>query len=53
LHGCAPEREERDQAGPDTALAIRYGIAVATDGNTLELVEKARNRFGERGLIVL
>jgi len=39
--------------GPDAALAFRCGIAVATDGNTLELVEKARNRFGERGLIVL
>jgi hypothetical protein len=44
---------ERDQAGPDAAPAFRYGIAVAINGNTLELVEKARNRFGERGLIVL
>lgn len=46
-------RGDIEQAGPDAALAFRYAIAVATNGDTLELVEKVRSRFGERGLIAL
>ncbi len=57
--GVAPEkmaallRGDVEQAGPDAALAFRYGVAVATNGTLLELVEQVRKRFGERGLISL
>jgi len=58
--GVAPERlaalirGDLDDAGPDAALGFRYGMAVATDADTvLPLVEEARARYGERGLVSL
>jgi len=46
-------RGDIEQAGPDAALAFRYGVAVATNADTLDLVERVKGRFGERGLISL
>jgi len=47
-------RGEPDAAGTDAALAFRYGLAVATNApSAIELVEQARARFGDRGLISL
>jgi hypothetical protein len=47
-------RGDIDVAGPDAALGYRYGMAVATNADTvLPLVEQARKRYGERGLVSL
>jgi len=47
-------RGDIDDAGPDAAFGFRYGMAVATNADTtLSLVEQARKRYGERGLISL
>jgi hypothetical protein len=58
--GMGPEklsalvRGDVDEAGPEAALGFRYGMAVATNAVTaLSLVEQARKRFGERGLVSL
>lgn len=47
-------RGDVEAAGPDAALGFRYGIAVATNSAAiLPLVEQARARFGDRGLVSL
>ena len=47
-------RGDIDAAGADAAFGFRYGMAVATNADmTLSLVEEARRRYGERGLISL
>ena len=47
-------RGDIDEAGTDAAFGFRYGIAVATNADTvLSLVEQARKRYGERGLVSL
>lgn len=57
--GVAPQefaallRGDIEKAGPNAALAFRYATAVAENGDVLDLVEAARTRFGERGLVSL
>lgn len=47
-------RGDIDAAGPDAALGFRFGMAVATNADTvLALVEQARRKYGERGLVSL
>ncbi|HEY4941260.1 MAG TPA: hypothetical protein VII56_07515 [Rhizomicrobium sp.] len=47
-------RGDIEAAGDDAALGYRYGIAVATNSDAvLELVEEARTRYGEKGLVSL
>jgi alkylhydroperoxidase family enzyme len=47
-------RGDIEEAGVDAALGYRYGMAVATNSvNVLAEVERARLRFGERGLVTL
>lgn len=46
-------RGDMDEAGENAALAFRYAIAVARNGDSLELVEQVRQRFGARGLVSL
>ena len=47
-------RGDIDDAGPEAAFGFRYGMAVATNADTtLSLVEQARKRYGERGLVSL
>ena len=47
-------RGDVDDAGPEAAFGFRYGMAVATNADTaLSLVEQARKRYGERGLVSL
>jgi alkylhydroperoxidase family enzyme len=47
-------RGDIDAAGSDAALGFRYGMAISTGADTaLALVEQARKRFGERGLVSL
>ena len=47
-------RGDIDAAGPDAALGFRYGMAVATNADTvLPLVEQARKKYGKRGLVSL
>jgi hypothetical protein len=47
-------RGDIEEAGADAALGYRYGMAVATNAVNLPTeVEKARLRFGERGLVTL
>jgi len=47
-------RGDIEAAGPDAALGFRYGIAVATNSDeAMSLVERARARYGERGLVSL
>ena len=47
-------RGDIEAAGPDAALGFRYGIAVATNSDeVMSLVERARARYGERGLVSL
>lgn len=47
-------RGDIDDAGPEAAFGFRYGMAVATNADTtLSLVDQARKRYGERGLVSL
>lgn len=47
-------RGDIDAAGVDAALGFRFGMAVATNADTvLALVEQARCKYGERGLVSL
>lgn len=47
-------RGDVEAAGPDAALGFRYGMAVATNSDqVMALVEEARARYGERGLVSL
>ena len=47
-------RGDIDDAGSEAAFGFRYGMAVATNADTtLSLVEQARKRYGERGLVSL
>jgi hypothetical protein len=47
-------RGDIEAAGPDAALGYRYGMAVATNSDqVLALVEQARERYGESGLVSL
>lgn len=47
-------RGDIEAAGPDAALGFRYGMAVATNSDqVMALVEAARARYGERGLVSL
>jgi hypothetical protein len=54
--GClaALIRGDIDAARSDAAFGFRYGMAIATGADTaLALVDQARKRYGERGLISL
>jgi hypothetical protein len=47
-------RGDIDAAGADAALGFRFGMAVATNADTvLALVEQARSKYGQRGLVSL
>jgi alkylhydroperoxidase family enzyme len=47
-------RGDIDAAGTDAALGFRFGMAVATNADiALALVEHARRKYGERGLVSL
>jgi hypothetical protein len=47
-------RGDIDEAGPEAAFGFRYGMSVATNADTVvALVEQARSRYGERGLVSL
>jgi hypothetical protein len=47
-------RGDIDAAGADAAFGFRYGMAVATNADTvLSLVDQARTRYGERGVVSL
>ncbi len=47
-------RGDIEAAGPDAALGYRFGMAVATNSDAiLDLVDRVRDRYGERGLVSL
>ncbi len=47
-------RGDVEQAGADAALGYRYAMAVATNAPAaIDLVERARARYGEKGLVSL
>jgi hypothetical protein len=58
--GVAPDalaallRGDMERTGADASLGFRYGTAMATNASDLlELVDQARVRYGERGLVSL